>query len=290
MSNIQQEIPLSPLFLLPFFQFSYHTGLICLCLFEYSSGISQMQLPNVIALHPCRKLSLNAYPNSWHAWPCQEAWSSPLWANVGSSPLAECPFLLNRGQCINHVEVQQGDLFYPTQHIRFVTNLSFHCKLPGTNRATDGILPCSPLFIQLSAPGEWQKTAGLRCSCFSPTDLALMCQIKYMFLLYVSWCFSVSLHWVGFWFTWKAVLVIISILLSLFSLPSPDFSENDLIKNMELLFLRRKNKKVPRGCKGLPAGRLNCLHFPCSSTDPQVSPLAKTGHKICNSSSSSSAM
>lgn len=77
----------------------------------------------------------------------------------------------------------------------------------------------------------------------------------------------------SFWFTWKAVLVIISILLSLFSLLSlfPDFSENDLIKNMELLFL----KKVPWGLQRSPSRKVACLYFPCSLTDLQVSPLAK---------------
>lgn len=105
--------------------------------------------------------------------------------------------------------------------------------------------------------------------------------------------FSVSLHWVGFWFTWKAFLVIISILLSLFSLLSlfPGFSENELIKNMELLLLN----KVPWGLQRSPSRKVARLHLPCGSTDPQVSPLAKMdcmkkkkSYKIYNSSSNSS--
>lgn len=89
-------------------------------------------------------------------------------------------FFFYGGQCINQMEVRRGDLFYPTQHISFVITLSFHCRLPGTKLCHwwDFVL-----FLQLSAPGEWQTTAGSRCYCFSHTDFALMCQIKHMFFL-----------------------------------------------------------------------------------------------------------
>lgn len=105
---------------------------------------------------------------------CGPAWVHHLLLNA-------LGFFFNGGQCINQMEVQSPDLFYPTQRIGFVINLRFHCRLPGPKLCHwwDFFL----LLTQLCVPGEWRTIAGTRCYCFSHTDFALMCQIKRTFLL-----------------------------------------------------------------------------------------------------------
>lgn len=84
--------------------------------------------------------------------------------------------------------------------------------------------------------------AGSRCYIFSHTDLALMCQIKHVsplgfliffclitpsgFLVYLKSIFSDYLYFA------------VAVFSSFFFFFSPDFSENDLIKNTKLLFLK----------------------------------------------------